>query len=31
MLSERGLASVIAWYGEVTDNGYRYLKPGETA
>jgi L-ascorbate metabolism protein UlaG (beta-lactamase superfamily) len=29
-LSERGLASVSAWYGEVTDNGYRYLAPGET-
>jgi L-ascorbate metabolism protein UlaG (beta-lactamase superfamily) len=30
-LSDRGLASVSAWYGEVTDNGYRYLAPGETA
>jgi L-ascorbate metabolism protein UlaG (beta-lactamase superfamily) len=30
-LSERGLASVSAWYGEVTDNGYRYLAAGETA
>jgi L-ascorbate metabolism protein UlaG (beta-lactamase superfamily) len=30
-LSDRGLASVSAWYGEVTDNGYQYLAPGETA
>lgn len=30
-LSERGLASLNAWYGHVTDNGYRWLAPGETA
>jgi L-ascorbate metabolism protein UlaG (beta-lactamase superfamily) len=30
-LSERGMASVSAWYGHVTDHGYRYLAPGETA
>jgi len=30
-LSERGMASVSAWYGEVTDHGYRYLAAGETA
>ena len=29
-LSHRGLASVSAWYGEATNNGYRYLAPGET-
>jgi hypothetical protein len=30
-LSERGLASVNAWHGEVTKHGYRYLAPGKTA
>jgi L-ascorbate metabolism protein UlaG (beta-lactamase superfamily) len=30
-LSERGLASVNAWYGHLTDNGYRWLAPGDTA
>jgi len=30
-LSERGMASVNAWYGRVTDNGYRWLAPGQTA
>jgi L-ascorbate metabolism protein UlaG (beta-lactamase superfamily) len=30
-LSERGLASANAWFAEVTDNGYRWLAPGETA
>ena len=30
-LSERGLASVNAWHGRVTDSGYRWLAPGETA
>jgi L-ascorbate metabolism protein UlaG (beta-lactamase superfamily) len=30
-LSERGLDSLSAWYREVTDNGYRYLVPGESA
>jgi L-ascorbate metabolism protein UlaG (beta-lactamase superfamily) len=30
-LSERGLASANAWFGQVTDNGYRWLAPGETA
>lgn len=30
-LSERGLASVNAWHGRMTDNGYRWLAPGETA
>ena len=30
-LSDRGLASVTAWYNRVTDHGYRYLAPGETA
>lgn len=30
-LSERGLASVNAWHGGVTNHGYRYLAPGETA
>jgi len=30
-LSERGLASVNAWYAHVTDNGYRCLAPGDTA
>ncbi len=30
-MSERGMASVNALYGRVTDNGYRWLAPGETA
>lgn len=30
-LSERGLASVSAWFGRATDCGYRWLAPGETA
>ena len=30
-LHERGLASVNAWYERVTDNGSRWLAPGETA
>lgn len=30
-LSDRGLASVNAWLSGVTDNGYRWLAPGETA
>jgi L-ascorbate metabolism protein UlaG (beta-lactamase superfamily) len=30
-LHERGLASVNAWYERVTDSGYRWLAPGETA
>jgi L-ascorbate metabolism protein UlaG (beta-lactamase superfamily) len=30
-LSVYGLASVNAWFGRVTDNGYRWLSPGETA
>jgi L-ascorbate metabolism protein UlaG (beta-lactamase superfamily) len=29
-LSERGLASVSAWFRRATHNGYRYLAPGET-
>lgn len=29
-LSERGLASLNAWHGGMTDNGYRWLAPGET-
>ena len=29
-LSERGLAGVNAWYGRVTDSGYRWVAPGET-
>jgi L-ascorbate metabolism protein UlaG (beta-lactamase superfamily) len=28
-LGERGMASVIASHDEVTDNGYRYLAPGD--
>lgn len=30
-LSERGLAGINAWHGRATDNGYRWLSPGETA
>ena len=30
-LNDRGLASVNGWLGEETDNGYRYLAPGESA
>ncbi len=30
-LHERGMASVNAWFERVTDNGYRWLAPGETA
>ena len=30
-LHERGIASVNAWYGRATNNGYRWLAPGETA
>jgi len=30
-LSELGMASINAWYGRSTDNGYRWLAPGETA
>jgi L-ascorbate metabolism protein UlaG (beta-lactamase superfamily) len=30
-LNERGLASVNGWLSHATDNGYRYLRPGETA
>lgn len=30
-LSDRGLASANAWFEEVTNNGYRWLAPGEIA
>jgi L-ascorbate metabolism protein UlaG (beta-lactamase superfamily) len=30
-LSERGVASVSAWFGRATNSGYRYLAPGEPA
>jgi L-ascorbate metabolism protein UlaG (beta-lactamase superfamily) len=30
-ISERGMSSVTAWFGRATDNGYRWLAPGETA
>jgi L-ascorbate metabolism protein UlaG (beta-lactamase superfamily) len=30
-LHERGMASVNAWYERATDNGYRWLAPGESA
>jgi hypothetical protein len=30
-LSERGLASLNAWHGEVSGSGYRWLAPGESA
>jgi L-ascorbate metabolism protein UlaG (beta-lactamase superfamily) len=30
-MSERGMTSVNGLYGRVTDNGYRWLAPGETA
>ena len=30
-LSERGLDSANSWFERVTDNGYRWLTPGETA
>lgn len=29
-INERGLSSVNAWLAEETDNGYRYLRPGES-
>jgi hypothetical protein len=29
-LNDRGLASVNGWLAEETDNGYRYLAPGES-
>jgi len=30
-LSDRGLASVSAWFAGVTSSGYRWLAPGEVA
>jgi hypothetical protein len=30
-LSDRGLASVNAWFGHHADGDYRWLAPGETA
>ncbi len=29
-LSELGMASINGWHGRTTDNGYRYLAPGES-
>jgi hypothetical protein len=29
-INDRGLSSVNGWLAEETDNGYRYLKPGES-
>ncbi|MGW5366113.1 MBL fold metallo-hydrolase [Actinopolymorpha pittospori] len=29
-VNERGLAGVVGWLSERTDNGYRYLSPGES-
>ena len=30
-VSELGAASINGWHGRMTENGYRYLAPGETA
>ena len=30
-VSELGAASINGWHGQMTENGYRYLAPGETA